>query len=239
MYKERKIRSIVKTFSWRFVATATTFSLVFIFTRKWDLAVTVGGREVVLKMLFYFLHERGWDKIRWGRQEIHPIVVWITGLSGSGKTTLARKVTERLLERGLKTDHLDGETIRGLFPETGFSKTEVDAHVKRVGLLASRLENRGVFVIASFVSPYKESREFVRRLCRRFVEVYLSTPIEVCEKWDGKNLYRSAREGKIRNIPGVDVTYEAPENPEVNLDMSRVTIDDAAERVLKYLKKNR
>ncbi|MBC8186507.1 DUF2061 domain-containing protein [candidate division KSB1 bacterium] len=90
MYKEIKSRSIIKTLSWRFIATGTTVILVLIMTGRMDIAFTVGGIEVFLKMLFYFLHERGWDKIRWGRHEIKPFVVWITGLSGSGKTSAAK-----------------------------------------------------------------------------------------------------------------------------------------------------
>ena len=218
MYKEIKTRSIIKTLSWRFIATATTVILVLIMTGRMDIAFTVGGFEVFLKMLFYFLHERSWDKIRWGRHEIKPFVVWITGLSGAGKTTVAKKVAEELKKLGIKHEHLDGETMRDLLPDTGFSKHEVNEHIKRVGLLASRLENVGVFVVASFISPYQESREFVRKICQNYIEVYLSTPIEICESRENNNLYRRARAGDIKNFPGVDVLYETPHKPDLNID---------------------
>ena len=237
MFKETKIRSVIKAFSWRFLATLTTFTLVWVFTGKIDTALAVGGLEVILKMLIYFLHERGWDKIRWGKTEIQPFVVWITGLSGSGKTEVAKIVTEKLNRKQLKTEHLDGETIRHLFPRTGFTKEEVDEHIKRIGLLASRLENRGVFVVASFISPYRESREFVRNLCNNYVEVYLSTPLEYCETRDYNNLYSRARKGEVTNLPGVDVEYEEPEHPAIKLDISQVGIEQGAEQVLKHLKR--
>lgn len=237
MFKETKIRSIIKAFSWRFLATLTTFTLVWFFTGKIDTALAVGGLEVILKMMIYFVHERGWDKIRWGKTEIQPFVVWITGLSGSGKTEVAKIVTEQLSRKQFKTEHLDGETIRHLFPRTGFTQQEVNEHIKRIGLLASRLESKGVFVVASFISPYGESREFVKSLCKNYIEVYLSTPLEFCENRDYNNLYSRARKGEITNLPGVDVKYEEPEDPDLKIDISEEGIEKGAEQVLKHLKR--
>ncbi len=236
MYKEIKIRSVIKTITWRFLATLTTFSLVFIFTGKFELALTVGAIEAFIKMLIYFLHERGWDRIHWGRHELKPFVLWITGLSGSGKTEIAKKVIERLQSRGLKTEHLDGETIRDLFTETGFSKEEVNLHIRRVGHLASRLEKSGVFVVASFISPYRNSRQFIRNLCDHFIEVHVDTPLEECEKRDYRRLYSRARNGKIHNLPGVDVVYEKPENPDLRIDISDGKLDDSVEEIMVFLK---
>ncbi len=237
MYKEIKSRSVIKTLSWRIIATGTTVILVLIMTGRMDIAFTVGGFEVFLKMLFYFFHERGWDKIRWGKHEIKPFVVWITGLSGSGKTSVAKIVAEELKKIGLKHEHLDGETIRELLPKTGFSKHEVDEHIKRVGLLASRLENVGVFVVASFISPYRESRDFVRNICKNYVEVYLSTPVEICELREKNNLFRRARAGEIKNFPGVDVKYEAPQKPDLSIDTTHQTVDESAAEIMRFVKK--
>ena len=237
MHKESNIRSIVKGITWRFLATLTTVSLVLLFTGKADVALAVGGIEVFLKIFIYFLHERGWGKIRWGKQEIQPFVVWITGLSGSGKTSMARMVAENLNKQGLRTDHLDGETIRGLFPRTGFTRGAVIEHIERVGLLASRLEESGVFVVASFISPYLESREFVRNLCHNYVEVHVSTPVEVCEERDRKGLYQRARKGEIQHFPGIDVDYELTDRPELEIDTTSVSVEEAAERIVHYLKR--
>jgi len=237
MYKETNLRSVLKTISWRFLATLTTFSLVWIFTGKIDTALTVGGLEAIIKMIIYFFHERGWDRIRWGRRHIEPLVVWITGLSGSGKTEVAKIVTRDLRKRKFNTDHLDGETIRDIFPRTGFSRNEVNRHIERVGLLASRLEKNGVFVVASFISPFGESREFVRSLCDNFVEIHLSTPLEYCEKIDYNNLYSRARRGEVKNLAGVDVEYEDPASPDLVLDVSELGIEKAAGKVNLYLRK--
>lgn len=237
MQKETHLRSVIKTISWRFLATLTTFSLVWIFTGKLDTALTVGGLEVVIKMLIYFLHERGWAKILWGKKEIDPFVVWITGLSGAGKTEVAKIVADKLNKKKIKTDHLDGGTIRHIFPRTGFTKQEVDRHIERVGLLASRLENNGVFVVASFISPYRDSRRFVRELCNNYIEVYLSTPLEFCRERDYNKLYSRASRGEVTNLPGVDVEYEKPENPDIEIDVSQVGIEGAADQVLKHLKR--
>lgn len=208
-----------------------------IFTGKVDLALTVGGLEIFLKMLFYFLHERLWARLHWGRHEIQPFVIWITGLSGSGKTTIAQMVVAALNRMNLKVDHLDGDTIRDLFPETGFEREQVNEHIRRVGLLASRLEKKGVFVVASFLSPYRESREFARSLCNHFTEVYLDTPVEVCETRNKSGLYEKARQGMIRNFVGVDVAYEPSADPELVIDTSTLSAEEAAGRIVDAVKK--
>jgi 3'(2'),5'-bisphosphate nucleotidase len=159
-------------------------------------------------------------------------VIWFTGLSGSGKSTLARRVVEALQARGEPVEYLDGDTIRDIFPATGFSREERDGHIRRVGYLASRLERHGVTVVASLVSPYRASRDFVRGLCRRFVEVHVATPLAECERRDAKGLYARARRGEIRQFTGIDDPYEAPASPEVRIDTTGRTVDDAVERVL-------
>nr|NIN01786.1 adenylyl-sulfate kinase [candidate division Zixibacteria bacterium] len=197
MFKESHLRSAIKAISWRFWATVTTMLLVYIFTGTIKIVLAIGALEVTLKMLLYFLHERGWDKIRFGRKEISPFVLWFTGLPSSGKTTLANAIYEELSKNGNRVERLDGEKVRSIFPATGFSKEERDMHIQRVGLLASMLEKNGITVIASFISPYQESRDFVRGLCRNFIEVYMATPIEECEKRDTKGLFERARKGEI------------------------------------------
>jgi adenylylsulfate kinase len=163
------------------------------------------------------------------------VVIWFTGLSGSGKSTVAVHVADELRKSGVPVEMLDGDAIRSVFPQTGFTREERDAHVRRVGFLASRLEFHGVTVIASFVSPYRESRDFVRSLCREFVEVYVSTPFEECERRDVKGLYAKARRGEIRNFTGLDDPYEPPRSPELELDTSGIGVAEAGARVLELI----
>jgi adenylylsulfate kinase len=167
---------------------------------------------------------------------VKPAVIWFTGLSGSGKSTISELVVERLRDQGVPVEHLDGDRIRAVFPSTGFTKSERDMHIKRVGYLASRLESHGVFVVASFVSPYAESRDFVRRLCRNFLEIYVATPLEECERRDTKGLYARARRGEIQNFTGVNDPYEPPTRPELTLDTGRLSAEEACTTVLSLLK---
>ncbi len=166
---------------------------------------------------------------------IAPAVLWFTGLSGSGKSTIAERVYQELAARGVKVERLDGDAFRDLFP-AGFTRAERDLHIRRVGYLASRLETHGVSVVASFISPYAEARDFVRRLCRNFVEIYVSTPLEECERRDVKGLYSRARRGEIRNFTGLDDPYEPPERPELTIDTRDTSVDDACALVLSKLK---
>ena len=142
-------------------------------------------------------------------------VIWITGLSAAGKTTIATALSEKLIALGQRVEHLDGDLIRKIFPGTGYSREERDRHVKRIGYLSAMLEKHDVFVVASFISPYREARAFVRSQCSNFIEVYVSTPLEECEKRDPKGLYKKARTGEISNFTGISDPYEVPENAEI------------------------
>jgi len=217
LYRETHTRSVVKTITWRIVATFTTFLLVYIFTGKVELALTVGVLEAVLKMLIYFLHERGWDKIKFGRREVEPFVLWFTGLSGSGKSDIAKAVYEKFQKMGLKVERLDGHLVREIFPETGFSREEVNQHIARVGYLARKLEDNGVIVVASFLSPNAESRRRVRTLCRNYKEIWVDTPLEVCKKKNVDDIYSRFERGEVKHLPGMDAAYDVPENPDLIL----------------------
>ena len=232
MFRETHARSAMKAVSWRFMGTLATAALVFIFTRRLVLSLAVGGVEFVSKIGLFWLHERAWDRLRFGKEEIKPVVVWFTGLPGSGKTTISKWVTQELRQRGYRVEHLDGDSVRHIFPNTGFTRPERDTHVKRIGYLASKLEDNGVFVVASFVSPYQESRGFVRQLCKNFVEIHVSTPLAECERRDTKGLYARARRGEIRDFTGINDPYEAPANPELRLDTSCLAVDQAGQQVL-------
>jgi adenylylsulfate kinase len=159
-------------------------------------------------------------------------VLWFTGLSGSGKSTIAERVHQELKRRGVEVEYIDGDALRSVFPNTGFTRAERNEHLRRTGYMASRLAAHGVTVVASFVSPYKESRDFIRQLCRRFVEVYVATPLEECERRDPKGLYARARRGEIRNFTGIDDPYEPPDRPELTLDTRKASVEECVKKVL-------
>lgn len=164
-----------------------------------------------------------------------PAVVWLTGLSGAGKTTIAAALAPRLAATGVPVELLDGDALRAAMPGTGFSRADRDGHVRRVGYLASRLEAHGVMVVASLISPYRESRAAVRAMCGRFVEVHVATDLAECERRDPKGLYRKARAGAITQFTGLDDPYEAPEAPEIVVDTTRETAEAAADRIVRWL----
>jgi adenylylsulfate kinase len=159
-------------------------------------------------------------------------VLWFTGLSGSGKSTIAIRLHQELLRRGMDVEYIDGDALREVFPNTGFTRAEREEHLRRTGYMASRLAAHGVVVVASLVSPYRESREFIRRLCPNFGEIYVATPLEECERRDVKGLYARARRGELRNFTGIDDPYEPPEHPELTLDTRNATVEECVGQVL-------
>ena len=239
MYKEKHSRSILKTVSWRITATLTTFGLVWLFTGQIKTALAVGGIEVVLKMLFYYLHERIWGKVKFGKVEVEPFLIWFTGLPESGKTTVADLLYEKLKLEDRKLERLDGENIREIFPKTGFGREERNKHIERIGHLSSLLIKNNITVVASFISPYKESRHFVRSICKNFVEIYINTPLEVCEKRDSKGLYAKARRGELKMLTGIDDPYEEPENPDLTFNNEETDNQAIVNEIYNYLKKKK
>jgi len=235
MKSDTALRSLVKAVSWRIVGSLTTMLVVFVFTRRVDISLSVGVVDTLLKITLYFAHERGWNSLRWGTAAIEPFVVWFTGLSGSGKSTMAEGVYAALKQRGLQVEYLDGDLIRSIFPETGFTKADRDMHIRRVGHLAGMLEKNGVCVVASLISSYESSRRFARSRCRNFVEVHVATPLEVCEKRDSKGHYASARRGERPRFTGIDDPYEPPENCEIRVNTADLSKEEALSRVMDYL----
>jgi adenylylsulfate kinase len=236
-FRDTHARSVAKAVSWRILGTLATSALVFMFTKRWALSLFVGAMEFVSKIGLFWVHERVWDRLTYGRKEVNPSVIWFTGLSGSGKSTISQQLTEELKAAGLKVEYLDGDSVRAIFPNTGFTRPERDAHVRRVGFLASRLESHGIFVVASFVSPYRDSRDAVRAMCRSFVEVHVNTPLEECERRDVKGLYQKARRGEISNFTGISDPYEAPERAEVVIDTMTTPVDAAVQQIMDQVRR--
>lgn len=169
-----------------------------------------------------------------------PKTLWFTGLSGSGKSTLANEIEKRLFLEGKHTMCLDGDNVRlGLNKNLGFAESDRIENIRRIAEVAKLMNDAGLIVITSFISPFERDRIMAKEIIGedRFVEIYVSTPIEECEKRDVKGLYKKAREGKIPYFTGVSSPYEAPENYDIAIDTSDMTIEEAADMLMEKLKK--
>ncbi len=165
--------------------------------------------------------------------------LWFTGLSGSGKSTIANHLYKRLQERGLECEQLDGDVMREhLCQDLGFSKEDRDVNLDRASFVAGLLSKHGVLTLASFISPYESQREKLRKNIPNFIEVFVNTPLEVCEERDVKGLYKKARAGEIESFTGISDPYEPPQNPEIEIKTPTCPIDEAVEIIIDYLLEN-
>ncbi|ABZ78073.1 Adenylyl-sulfate kinase [Shewanella halifaxensis HAW-EB4] len=167
-----------------------------------------------------------------------PILLWFTGLSGSGKSTLAGALERALFDAGFHTYLLDGDNVRhGLCKDLGFSLDDRDENLRRVGEVAKLMVDAGLVVLSAFISPTRAERERVRALFDdgQFIEVHVSTPIEVCEARDPKGLYSKARAGEIKNFTGISASYEVPTAAELIIDTSKGDLATQVSALLDYL----
>ena len=179
--------------------------------------------------------------IRAKQKNQNPALLWFTGLSGSGKSTIANLLEKRLLDLNRHTYILDGDNLRhGLNRDLGFTKVDRVENIRRVSEVASLMVDAGLITIASFISPYKAERKMARNLLgdKFFIEIFINTPLDVAESRDVKGLYAKARAGEIKNFTGIDSEYENPENPEIEIDTTKVSANQASEIILSYLKDN-
>jgi len=169
--------------------------------------------------------------------------LWFTGLSGSGKSTLAFTLEHKLVSAKFKSYVLDGDNIRhGLNNNLGFSDADREENIRRVGEVSKLFADAGLIVLSSFISPFKKDRELVRKIHEdaglNFIEVYIDTPLAVCEKRDPKQLYVKARRGEIPNFTGISSPYEVPDNAEIIIPVSN-SPEQSAEQILDYLKQHK
>tara|TARA_R110002096_G_scaffold432240_1_gene648620 strand:+ start:30804 stop:32687 length:1884 start_codon:yes stop_codon:yes gene_type:complete len=168
-----------------------------------------------------------------------PKVLWFTGLSGSGKSTIANLVEKKLHAMGKHTYLLDGDNVRhGLNKDLGFTDADRVENIRRVGEVASLMLDAGLIVLTAFISPFRAERQMVREMMSvgDFIEVFVDTPLEICEARDVKGLYKKARAGDLRNFTGIDSPYEVPENAEIHVNTVDNTADEAAEFIVEKLK---
>jgi adenylyl-sulfate kinase len=184
-------------------------------------------------------HHHKVTKVERAKIKAHkPVVLWFTGLSGSGKSTVAGCLEELLHQHGIHTYLLDGDNIRhGLCGDLGFSDKDRVENIRRIGEVAKLFVDAGIMVLTAFISPFRADRQMVRQLLDsgEFVEVFVDSPLEVCEQRDPKGFYKKARKGDIPNFTGIDGEYESPESPEVVLKTAEKSVEECAEQLFAYL----
>lgn len=189
------------------------------------------------------------DNVVWHQQSIttdqrsaanghKSAVLWYTGLSGSGKSTVANAVDQKLFERGCHTYVLDGDNVRhGLNGDLTFSDKDRVENIRRIGEVSKLFVDAGLLVSTAFISPFASDRQMVRSQHKegQFVEVFIDTPLEICEQRDPKGLYKKARSGEIKNFTGIDSDYDVPVSPEVHLQTADKSIEECADEVIARL----
>lgn len=167
-----------------------------------------------------------------------PAVLWLTGLSGTGKSTIANLLEKQLFSLGVHTYMLDGDNVRhGLSRDLGFTAADRVENIRRIGEVAKLMVDAGLIVISAFISPFQAEREMARRLVNEdeFIEIFVDTPLDVLEQRDPKGLYKKARKGELKNFTGIDSPYEAPEAPDIQIDTTRLSAEEAAQLIVAQL----
>jgi adenylylsulfate kinase len=186
-------------------------------------------------------HQHEVDKARRAATKTQkPAVIWLTGLSGSGKSTIANLLDKMLTDHGKHTYLLDGDNVRhGLCGDLGFSDKDRVENIRRISEVSKLFVDAGTIVLTAFISPFKSDRDYCRNLLadNEFIEVFVDTPLEVCEQRDPKGLYQKARNGDIKDFTGIDSAYEAPESPEILLAYKDgQTATESAQQLFDFLK---
>lgn len=184
-------------------------------------------------------HQASVDRNARSQQRGHrSAILWFTGLSGAGKSTLANAVNIALFERGLSVYVLDGDNVRhGLCKDLGFSDSDREENIRRIGEVAKLFLDAGVIVLTAFVSPFRADRDKARGLviAGDFIEIHCAADLSVCEERDTKGLYAKARAGEIKEFTGISSPYEAPEHPELSINTGDVSLESCVDQVIHYL----
>lgn len=168
----------------------------------------------------------------------HSVMIWFTGLSGSGKSTIAIALERELQKRGLLCRILDGDNIRsGINNNLGFSEEDRVENIRRIAEIGKLFVDTGIITIAAFISPNNDIREMAANIIGKenFLEIFVSTPIEECEKRDVKGLYAKARRGEIKNFTGISAPFEAPANPALSIDTSKLSVEESVNKLLELI----
>lgn len=189
------------------------------------------------------IQKQNYSIVRQDREQMNrhkSVLIWFTGLSGSGKSTIANLLEKRLNQLQIHTYSLDGDNLRsGLNKELSFSKDDRDENLRLVSEVAKLFVDAGIVVIAAFISPYIKTREEIEQIVgsEDYIEVFVNTPLEICEQRDVKGLYKKARAGKIKNFTGIDSPYEKPVNPSIEINTVQESPEEAVDKIISFIQK--
>lgn len=168
----------------------------------------------------------------------NSFLIWFTGLSGSGKSTIANSLEGELLKMNISTYTLDGDNIRkGVNNDLTFSPKDRSENIRRIAEVANLFIDAGIVVLGAFVSPYRKDRAHIKKIVgdTNFIEIYINTSLEECEKRDVKGLYKKARKGEIKNMTGIDAPYEPPVNPDIEIKTETTSIEDSVKEIIDFI----
>lgn len=237
MYIETHTRAIIKAISYRFFGSLITAIIIYFFIGRIDFAIAGGALDAIAKIAAFYLHERAWNRIKFGKKKIEPFSIWLTGLPLSGKTTIANLVHEKLKKSDILIEKIDSKDIRDLVPEIGFSKQDISIHLRRIGYLIKTLQNHSISTISAFVSPHTESRDAINLIVKNNIVVYIKADVNSCIARDYKGLYKKAQNGELLNFPAINDIYEEPNSADIVVDTDILSPNEAAEIIVAYIRK--
>jgi adenylylsulfate kinase len=226
---------LAKAVTYRIYSSLITFFISYLLTKNLAASISIGILDSIVKIFSYYFFDEVWAKIT-GFKET-PCVIFLTGLSASGKTTIAKALIEKYKTKGVAPVLLDGDEIRKVIHQNGFDEASRKKHNLNVGFMASLLESQHKVVIVSLISPYADIRNEIRGMCKKFIEVYVATDIEVCKQRDPKGLYAKAIAGEIKDFTGISAPYYVPENAEVILDTHTTSLQNCVTKIFKLATK--
>src|SRR5258705_3872289 len=217
-----KKQQLLKAVVYRIYSSTITFLISYILTGNLIISLSIGLIDSSVKIFSYYFFDEIWAGVTGFKAK--PSVIFLTGLSGSGKTTIAKELMQKFKRKGAVPVMLDGDEIRNVIKLTGFDEESRKKHNLNVGYMASLLEAQGSIVIVSLISPYEDTRNKIREMCRNFIEVYVPTDIKVCMERDNKGLYVKAIKGEIKDFTGISAPYYPPSHPEAIVDTGALSV---------------
>jgi adenylylsulfate kinase len=227
-------RALAKAFTWRLVAIVLLGIITYLLTNDLKTVTYVTLFYHGLQVFIFFLHERVWNYVKWGKTK--GLFIQMTGLSGSGKTTLSRAVAEKLHKEGYKVELIDGDEYRTeLCNDLGFSKEDRNQNIRRLGFVGKVLARNNVVAIMAAINPYQEIRNEVKQLGPFVKTVHMDCDIETLIDRDPKGLYKRALSGEIKNFTGISDPFERPEDPDLIINTADESLEESVERLYGFI----